>query len=250
MPAPATATRSATRLFLVYAAASAVPVLVLGLVLAASYRSEVDRRGLDEGRSQAAVIASTAIEPLLTGETLWPGLDAQTLSRIKSVADRAVTSGAVLRLRIRDLDGNVVYSQDGSGLNEVPEADAIQAGEGHVHAEITRLNTDSNDSGPVGEQVVEVYRPLSGGSASTRVGVLEVYLPYEPIRRDIAAGLGTLYRDLALGLFALYLVLAGISAVTTRRLRHQARTGSPWSASCDGRWPTTSSCCTTSPSSA
>ena len=65
--------------------------------------------------------------------------------------------------------------------------------------------------------------PLSGGSAGTRVGVLEVYLPYEPIRADIASGLQTLYRDLAVGLLVLYLVLAGISLATTRRLQQQAR---------------------------
>ena len=223
MARSATATRSATRLFLVYAAVSAVPVLLLGLVLASSYHSEADRRGLDEGRSQAAVIASTAIEPLLTSADLRGGIDPATLGRIDTVADRAVAAGVVMRLRIRDLNGNVVYSQDGSGMTETPEGDALEAAEGHVHAEITHLNADANDSGPLGAQVVEVYQPLSGGSAGTRVGVLEVYLPYEPIRQDIAAGLSTLYRDLAVGLLALYVVLAGLSLATTRRLQQQAR---------------------------
>ena len=76
------------------------------------------------------------------------------------MADRAVDSGVVMRLRVRDLDGNVVYSQDGSGLQEAPEDDAVEAADGHVHSEITRLNADANDSGPLGAQVVEVYMPL------------------------------------------------------------------------------------------
>jgi diguanylate cyclase len=223
MARSATATRSATRLFLVYAAVSAVPVLLIGLVLAGSYRSEADRRGLEEGRAQAAVIASTAIEPLLTSADLRSGMPADVRTAIDNVADRAVDSGVVMRLRVRDLNGDVVYSQDGSGLEEAPEGDAVEAAEGHVHSEITRLNADSNDSGPLGPQVVEVYMPLSGGSAGTRVGVLEVYLPYDPIRTDIASGLQTLYRDLAVGLLVLYLVLAGIALVTTRRLQQQAR---------------------------
>ena len=223
MARPVTQTRSATRLFLVYAAVSAVPVLVLGLVLAASYRSEADRRGLDEGRQQAAVVAVTAIEPLLAGTDLSGGLDATTRARLAAVADRAVASGAVTRLRIRDLAGQVVYSQDGSGLAEAPERAAMQAVHGQVSASITRLNSDTNDTGPTGVQVVEVYRPLTVGPANTTIGVLEVYLPYDPIRLDIATGLNTLYRDLAIGLVALYLVLAGISLATTRRLRQQAR---------------------------
>ena len=223
MARPATQTRSATRLFLVYAAVSAVPVLLLGLVLAAAYHSEADRRGLDEGRGQAAVIAATAIEPLLAGADLSRGLDAATRDRLAAVADRAVVSGAVTRLRIRDLSGHVVYSQDGSGLTATPEAEAIAAAHGKVSATITRLNSDANDTGPKGAQVVEVYRPLRAGPANAMVGVLEVYLPYDPIRQDIASGLDTLYRALAIGLVALYLVLAWLSLATTRRLRQHAR---------------------------
>ncbi len=223
MATGATATRSATRLFLVYAAVSAVPVLLIGLVLAGAYRGEADRRGLEEGRDQAALMASTAIEPLLTSRDLRAGLSPAEQAAIENIANRAVAAGTVMRLRVRDLDGNVVYSQDGSGLAEAPEDDALEAADGEVEAEITRLNSDANDVGPLGAQVVEVYMPLSGGSAGTRVGVLEVYLPYEPIRADIAAGLSTLYKDLAVGLLVLYVVLAGIAFVTTRRLRQQAR---------------------------
>jgi diguanylate cyclase (GGDEF)-like protein len=58
----------------------------------------------------------------------------------------------------------------------------------------------------------------------TQVGVLEIYLPYAPIRADIASGMRGLYINLALGLLALYLVLAGLSLATTRRLRAHART--------------------------
>ena len=54
MARAAAASRSMARLFAVYAVISLVPVLVLGLVLASSYRHEAKRRGLAEGRSEAA----------------------------------------------------------------------------------------------------------------------------------------------------------------------------------------------------
>ena len=57
--------RATIRLFVVSAALSLVPVILLGLVMGASYRSEARRRGLAEGRSEAQLIAQTAIEPLL-----------------------------------------------------------------------------------------------------------------------------------------------------------------------------------------
>jgi diguanylate cyclase (GGDEF)-like protein len=219
--APATA----TRLFLVYAAVSAVPVAVLGLVLASAYHSEADRRGLDAARSESAVIASTGVEPVLSGTPLRAPLDAGTEAALTRVASSAVSAGSVVRLRVRDIEGHVVFSPDGSGLDNEIDDEAAEAAEdgGHVEAEITRLNSDSNDQGPSGEDVVEVYRPLYAGGTRTLVGVLEAYLPYDPIRADVSAGLGTLYRDLAVGLVLLYVVLAGLCLATTRRLQRHAR---------------------------
>jgi diguanylate cyclase len=217
-------TRSATRLFAAYAAISAVPVVALGVVLASAYHREADRRGLDEARSESALVAATTIEPVLEGVDLRTGLTDEQRTQLQRVGDSMVARHSVLRVRLRDLDGVAVWSQDGSGLGGVPEDEALDAAKGTVEAEITRLNSDANDAGEaVGQRAVEVYRPLYTGSRTEPVGVLEVYLPYDPIARDVSAGLGTLYRDLALGLGLLYVVLAGLSLATTRRLRQHAR---------------------------
>ena len=55
------------------------------------------------------------------------------------------------------------------------------------------------------------------------MGVLELYLPYAPIAADVNAELGTLYRDLALGLGGLYLLLCVIWFSMSRRLRSQVK---------------------------
>ena len=55
------------------------------------------------------------------------------------------------------------------------------------------------------------------------VGVLELYLSYAPINREVARLLSTMYRDLIIGLGALYLALFAISASVTRRLRRQSK---------------------------
>ena len=54
-----------------------------------------------------------------------------------------------------------------------------------------RLTTIDADepTGPRGPAAVEVYLPLVAGPSAQRVGVLEVYLPYAPIRQDVNAGL-------------------------------------------------------------
>ena len=50
-----------------------------------------------------------------------------------------------------------------------------------------------------------------------------MYLPYAPIDADVSAGLSGLYRDLAMGLGALYVALLALSFSVTRRLRRQVR---------------------------
>ena len=214
---------STTRPTVIYALISLIPVLLLGVVLAASYQAEARQRGLAEGRSEALLIAQTAVEPRLSGRPLSEGLTPDELASMRALAKRAVGDHDVLRLRLRNLSGQVVFSDDGSGFKTRPEDEAFDAAHGEIVARLTQLNADSNDVGPKGPEAVEVYLPLTAGSPEQRVGVLEIYLPYAPINADVTASLHNLYRDLAIGLVALYLALFAISMSVSRKLRRQLR---------------------------
>jgi diguanylate cyclase (GGDEF)-like protein len=206
-----------------HAALALVPVLVLGVVTAADYRSAARQRGVAEGRSEALVVAQTAVEPVLDGQPLSLGLSTTERADMRRLVARAVGEHDVLRLRLRDLAGNVVFSDDGSGFKDKPEDEALDAAHGEIVARLTRLNSDSNDTGKAGPESVEVYVPLTAGTPSHRVGVLEIYLPYAPINADVSAELGRLYLDLAVGLALLYLVLSAITFSVSRGLRRQAK---------------------------
>ena len=69
-----------------YGAASLLPVLVLGVVLAGNYRADARRRGVAEGRSEAAVVAQTAVEPLMDGRPLSQPLTPAELSPLRRLA--------------------------------------------------------------------------------------------------------------------------------------------------------------------
>jgi diguanylate cyclase len=215
--------RSLARLLVTYAAITAVPVVLLGLTLAVNYRTEAQDRGISVGRSEALLVAQTAVEPVLDGRPLGQGLGPAETASMHRLVNLAVGDRDVLRVRLRGLDGYVVFSDDGSGFTQRPEDEAIDAARGRIVAKLTHLNSDSNDSGPVGPQAVEVYQPLYAGTPLHRVGVLEMYLPYGPIAVDANAGLHRLYRDLFVGLLALYVVLFVISFSVSRRLRQQVK---------------------------
>jgi diguanylate cyclase (GGDEF)-like protein len=215
--------RSLVRLIAAYAAISLVPIILLGLVLAWSYRTEARQRGVAEGQSEAVLIARTAVEPLLSGRPLSAGLRATESASMQALVRRAVRGHDILRFRLHDLAGDVVFSSDRDGFTQRPEDEVSEAAHGDIEADVSRLNSDPGDIGKIGPESVEVYLPLTAGPHGRRVGVLEIYLPYAPISADVTAGLHGLYRDLVVGLAGLYLAIAGISVSVSRRLRQQLK---------------------------
>lgn len=200
-----------------------VPIILIGLVLGVSYRSEATRRGLAQGQSEAVILAESVIEPILSGQPLSKGLTPLERTRMRTLSTEMVKNRSVQRLRLRDLQGNVIFSNDGSGFHQVIEDDALDAAHGETVVQLTHLNSDAVDIGRVRGLSVEVYLPLYVGAPSNRVGVLEIYLPYTPISDDVSAGIHSLYRNLAVSLALLYLIVFGISLWVGRGLRRQVR---------------------------
>src|SRR5580700_1104830 len=118
------------RLLATYALLTAIPVVLLGVLLGTSYNSEAQQRGIAEGRSEALLVAETAVEPLLDGRPLALALTPSEKADLTRLVQRAVRSKDVLRLRLRDLAGNVVFSDDGTGFKQKPEDEAIDAAHG------------------------------------------------------------------------------------------------------------------------
>jgi diguanylate cyclase (GGDEF)-like protein len=213
---------SALRLLTIYVAATLVPVVALGFVLVHSYRSEASQRGLTEARSEATTLAGAVVEPKLEGRTLRGVLSPADSADLSAIVNTLIAEKKVLRLRLHDTTGKTVFSNDGSGLNDAIDDEVLDALHGETLSILTRFNSDAEDDGPLGPRVVEVYMPLDQTTPHT-LGVLEVYVPYEPIARDIAAGTQRLSWEVGIGLALLYLVLAGVSVSLTRRLRREAR---------------------------
>ena len=224
-----------------------IPVLILGLALSLGIRKTATERGLAEARNESFLVARTAVEPLLDGRPLSDGLTAGEREKMQRLANRAVAGGDLLRLRLRDEYGVIVFAGDGpapASLGKRPavdrsDADVAEADEddevgealdGVRVAKLTHVNADGDDTGPVGPAAVEVYLPLTAGTAPVRqIGVLEMYLPYAPIKAAVDADLRVLYRDLGLGLAGLFLVLFVITLSVSRGLR-RALAASAWSA--------------------
>ena len=212
------ARRVGSRLFLIYAVASLVPVVVLGFVLYRGYRQDGIDRAIDQGRAQAAVIEQMAIAPALGRRDLGMGLPTAARDHLLDATALSLFSGSVVRLRVRSFAGRVVFSDDGSIADAMPASDpsfrAATAGRTAV-----ALVPDPTGAGG---QVLRVLLPIVPNASGQATGVLEVYLPYAPIARTVDAQLRRAALRLAGVLAALYVVLALISWSSTRRLRRHA----------------------------
>src|SRR5207245_779595 len=140
---------STRRVFAVYAAVSLVPVLVLGLVLSTLLHRQATAAGLREGAAQAHVVARSSIAPLLDGHDLRQGLWPDEKLRLHERGSLIGGNPQVLRVRVRDLDGRVVWAADGAGVGTVDD-EAREAARGENVTHLQGLNGDSGDAGRAG----------------------------------------------------------------------------------------------------
>jgi diguanylate cyclase (GGDEF)-like protein len=226
MRRPRSAKAVGTRLFATYAVASLVPVAVLGGVLARASSEDAVDRSLEHGRAQAAVVEEMAIAPALHGADLGQGLTDEQRARLQTATDLAIFRGSIDQLRLRDFTGRVVFSDDGTTATGavpggvapplVPADDpAFQAAAG---GETDVAILDDGVSG----RTIRVLQPIIADASGRSVGVLEIFLPYDEVAVAVQAATMRNYWRLGAGLGLLYVVLAGISWSTTRRLRRQA----------------------------
>ena len=212
------ARRAAWRLFFAYTTASLLPVLALAFALVQESRQQAVERGLEQGRAQSAVVQEMAVAPALTGNDLRAGLSMLERSKLQRATDLAIYSRSIVRMRLRDVDGAVVFSDDGTTV------DGARVRGPHFQAAAVdgRLEVVVQASPVEGHtKVIRSLQPVSTASGRT-VGVLELYLPYDEIEADSAEHLHNTYERLAWGLGLLWLVLALISWSSSRSLRRQA----------------------------
>jgi len=171
---------SGLRLFGWYVLASAIPISLLGLGLAHQSQTQMNRRALDQAASEADAIANSGIEPVLLGRELTKPLTHKERVQLVATTSPLLHSGSVLRLRLRDINGTVVF--DAAKPNQRPHGETDdeveEAAHGEVVRKLTRLNADQVDArSKEGPRAVEAYIPVDGGADARVIGVLEIYLP-------------------------------------------------------------------------
>ncbi len=215
------------RRFTAYAAATLVPVVWLGVVLAQTFAHEIDRSALHQAQAQAGSIVSSTIEPFLRGQELALGMTSQERRNIEMTTVNLLRNDTLLLLRLRDNDGRIVFDAANPNAPAGPPmvvAGVQQAVTDGVVLGVTRVAQDAFDGEP--SQGVEAVRAFVALHAANHpddvVGVAELYLPYAQIANDRQESIDRLMFTIVVGLGALWVVLGAIVFSVNMRIRRQS----------------------------
>ena len=211
-----------------FAVTSLVVFCLIGVGIGALRAGDLRTRSEEAATVRAELIAESVIAPLLVPEDLQGPIDGvryQFLDR--AIHEFAMEDAGVKRVKIWNVDGMVVFSNDREqvGLRPEMEEDLHEAFEGEVASEISDLSEAENVSErALADQLFETYVPvhLSGDTESDDVdAVIEVYQDYSAIQLEIDHLNDTLKISLGIGLLVLYVFLLPVMVGTTRTLRRQ-----------------------------
>ena len=211
-----------------FAVTSFVVFGLIGLGIGALRTGDLRTRSEQAATVRAELIAESVIAPLLVPEDLLGpirGPRYQFLDR--AIHAFAMDDAGVERIKIWNVDGMVVFSNDREqvGLRPEMEEDLLEAFEGEVASEISDLSEAENVSErALADQLFETYVPVHlprDGPSNEATAVIEVYQDYSAIQLEIHHLNDTLKISLGIGLLVLYVLLLPVMVGTTRTLRRQ-----------------------------
>jgi diguanylate cyclase (GGDEF)-like protein len=200
---------------------SLLVIVALGIGVGAMLQERIERRALLEATKLGETMTLLGMQPILLPGDLAAGQNETHLDALdEQLKLRDLDTLGILRLKVFNNDGVIVYSDEREIVGEAhPESPGVRrALTGKVEGRLTHGTFDDGH----GTRALEVYVPLRLGGDGTPDGVVEIYLPYEPVAAAIAEDTQQLILLLAGGLLLLYAVLFRIVAVASRKLRHQA----------------------------
>jgi diguanylate cyclase (GGDEF)-like protein len=210
-----------------FAMVSAVLVIVLGVLLTVVLRSIIEERALRRAEQLARSVGQLAVEPHLTPQDfVVEHIDDAREAQLEAAIRRGLSGQVVTRVKIFSAQGTVVYSDEreliGSRFDPSIQKSTAFAGGVASKLDVPAEDDEHRFERGLGSQL-EVFVPvkMQVDGEEQVLGALELYLPFEPIAREIAADERVLRGVLAFGLVLLWLGQYQLVARASRRLNKQ-----------------------------
>ncbi len=154
----------------------------------------LSRRMIDQALDDAATEAAKGVTTLLTPLVTPEDFGSPTAARVAAWRQRAarVVGGMdIVRVKIWDAHGQVIYSDDqkliGRSYPLEDQDELREALEGHVAKELSSLAKSENVDERTYGRLLEIYVPVVLPSSPRVVGAYEIYRNFTPLQVRIAA---------------------------------------------------------------
>jgi diguanylate cyclase (GGDEF)-like protein len=204
-----------------FTAMGVVVVAALGLAIGLVLKHQIEQRALDHAVQNARVIAEVGVQTQLqTGDLRYP-IPLERLEEIdRRIGVRFFDANGIATVKLFNRAGRLVYSDDRTivGGWAFKGGNVYTALSGEI---VSNLEHGTADDGS-GERTLEVYMPIRLAPAGEPSGVLELYMSYDAVAKEVREDVLLLVVLLGGGLMVLFAALYRIVAGASRRLRHQA----------------------------
>ena len=212
-----------------FAAASLVLTVAVGLVLSVALSDLVTDRARQQAESAVVLAVRLGLQPQLRPTDFTDGFDPARLEHVEEALHREAGTEVnslddldPVTIKMFNRDGLLVYSDQRQLVGkQVDSPDLRAALAGRVLSKFTSPRLEEEGSGGRDTRLLEVYVPVQYDGSATTAGVVEVYIPYEPIAAAARADVQTLNFVLVASLAGLYLALFRLVAAASRRLARQ-----------------------------
>jgi diguanylate cyclase (GGDEF)-like protein len=198
-----------------------VVVAALGLAIGLVLKHQIEQRALEHAVQNARVMAEVGVQTRLqTGDLRYP-ISLERLDQIDSqIGVRFFDTNGIETVKLFNRDGRLVYSDDRTIIGgwAFKGGNVYSALNGEILSNVEKGTADDGS----GERTLEVYMPIRLAPAGEPSGVLELYMSYDAVAREVREDVLLLVILLGGGLIVLFATLYRIVAGASRRLRHQA----------------------------
>src|SRR5436190_7931918 len=214
--------RARPSLLATFAIVSLIPLAALGFGLFYFLQGQIRSRALDSARNSATLVARSSLDPIVAQADLRAPLTPALQHRLDA-SRRQLHAAGVVRIKLWNLDGKVVYSDKQSlvGRTFPADEDRTEAADGRVMSDISDANGAENVEDHGFGRLLEVYVPLRSSRAPVG-SVFEMYMPYGPVAAAITSDVRTLALILLVGVAFLWATLFPIVARASKRVRRHA----------------------------
>jgi diguanylate cyclase (GGDEF)-like protein len=198
---------------------SLVLVAALGVVAGTVLHQRVERRAVADANRLATASAQVAALGTIHAADLRGPVAGARLAELDDSLGGALRAIGAARLKLYNEHGVTVYADDHAAIGR--RADEHELDEALAGRHVSGISRGTSDTGQ-GAEALESYVPLRLAGSPHVNGVLELYLPYAPVRADIAHDTRALVGLLVAGLLVLWAALFRIVQRASRRLRRLA----------------------------